>query len=167
MVVCVDIYNSPLGVITLSCDDSGITSLAFADCLVPEPCSAQNNLQAQVLSEAKAWLDIYFSGKEPCYTPKISMSCTGFLRGVLEVVQSIRYGDTMTYMEIAKIIAHNTHPSRMLPRAVGLAVRRNPILLIVPCHRVIGSNGHLIGYSGGLDKKKRLLEMEGVYTLAH
>ncbi len=156
-------YNSPLGGITLASDGTALTGLwfdgqkYFADCLADE--HEEKNLL--VFQEADRWPDIYFSGKAPDFTPPLSMKTTPFRRAVWEIMLSIPFGKTMTYGEIAEKIAVQKGIARMSAQAVGGAVGHNSISLIIPCHRVVGTNGSLTGYAGGINKKVRLLEMEG------
>lgn len=156
-------YNSLLGNITIASDGKALTGLwfegqkYFAQTLVKENISG--NLP--VFSQATRWLDIYFSGEEPDFTPPLSISnMTNFRRRVCEIMLTIPYGQTMTYGEIARIIAAETGKERMSAQAVGGAVGHNPISVIIPCHRVVGTNGSLTGYAGGIDLKVRLLELE-------
>ena len=156
-------YESPIGGITLASNGEALTGLwydgqkYFALYLDHE----HEEKELPVFELAKKWLDIYFSGKEPDF--KVPMYFTGskFQNEVWEILSSIPYGQTMTYGEIAKIIAKRRGLSRMSAQAVGGAVGRNEISVIVPCHRVVGSNGSLTGYAGGIDKKIWLLEHEG------
>ena len=106
-----------------------------------------------IFDEICRWLDIYFSGKEPDFTPPLSMRTTPFRKAVWEIMLTIPYGQTMTYGEIAGIIAEQRGIDRMSAQAVGGAVGHNSISLIIPCHRVIGTDGSLTGYAGGIDKK--------------
>ena len=105
------------------------------------------------------WLDIYFSGKEPGFTPPISLHTTPFRKAVYDILLTIPYGQTMTYGEIALILAEKQGMERMSAQAVGSAVGHNPISIIIPCHRVVGADGSLTGYAGGLDKKTALLKL--------
>ncbi len=109
-----------------------------------------------VFRETKRWLDIYFSGMIPDFTPPLVMKGTAFRRSVWKILLTIPYGRTMTYGEIAG----QTGAARMSAQAVGGAVSHNPISLIIPCHRVIGADGSLTGYAGGTDRKAFLLRME-------
>ena len=106
------------------------------------------------------WLGIYFSGKEPDFTPPLSLRTTRFRKRVWQILLSIPYGKTMTYGEIAVLLAREMSLKKMSAQAVGGAVGHNAISLIIPCHRVVGTNGQLTGYAGGLDKKQRLLDLE-------
>lgn len=117
-----------------------------------------------IFDETCRWLDIYFSGKEPDFTPPLSMRTTPFRKAVWEIMLTIPYGQTMTYGEIAGIIAEQRGIDRMSAQAVGGAVGHNSISLIIPCHRVIGTDGSLTGYAGGIDKKTQLLAMERACT---
>lgn len=155
-------YVSPLGGITLASDGEALTGLwfdgqkYFADTLDPQ----HKEKSLPVFAEADRWLDVYFSGKEPEFTPKLRMNTTGFRKAVWEVMLTIPFGQTMTYGEIAAVIAQQKGFSSVSARAVGGAVGRNAISLIIPCHRVVGSGGRLTGYAGGIDKKARLLMLE-------
>ncbi len=159
-----DHYESPIGGITLASDGRALTGLwfdeqkYFADTLSRE----HEQKEVPVLAETKRWLDIYFSGKAPDFTPPLSMLCSDFRKEVWEVMLTIPYGHTMTYGAIAAEIARRKGLARMSAQAVGGAVGHNSISLIIPCHRVVGSSGSLTGYAGGIDKKIWLLEHEGV-----
>jgi O-6-methylguanine DNA methyltransferase len=155
-------YESPLGGITLASDGESLVGLwfdgqkHFADVLEKEH---QEKL-LPVLQDACRWLDIYFGGKAPDFTPELKMRTTPFRKTVWEILLSIPFGHTVTYGEIAARIAKDNGLKQMSARAVGGAVGHNAISLIIPCHRVIGSSGNLTGYAGGIDKKVRLLQME-------
>lgn len=157
------LYNSPISPITLMADDKSLMGLYFTRERQLENLS--NNIQEQTLpifKETCHWLDIYFSGKIPNFTPALSANGTEFQREVWKILLTIPYGKTMTYGEIAKLMAKRRGISKMSPQAVGGAVGKNPISIIIPCHRVIGSNGNLTGYAAGLDKKIKLLEIEKI-----
>ena len=157
-------YNSPLGGITMAADGTVLTGLwldgqkYFGDTL-PE---AYEEKRLPVFDEAKRWLDLYFQGKAPDFTPPLSLQSTPFREAVWKILLTIPYGQTMTYGEIAGMIAKQKGISRMSAQAVGGAVGHNPISIIVPCHRVVGTNGSLTGYAGGIDKKVKLLTLEKV-----
>ena len=149
-------YSSPVGILRLESDGKALTGLWFTD---------QSSTQEDILpifDETIRWLDIYFSGKDPGYTPKLAPEGTAFRKAVWDILLTIPYGKTMSYGQIAKQIAEEKGIARMSSQAVGGAVGHNPIAIIIPCHRVIGSDGSLTGYGGGLDRKIRLLELEGV-----
>ena len=156
-------YASPFGPITLASDGTSLVGLwfdgqkYFADTL--EDAHRQKSLP--VFEEVRRWLDLYFSGKEPGFLPPLAPKATPFRKKVWDILLSIPYGQTMTYGEIAKTIARE-QSSRMSAQAVGGAVGHNPISIIVPCHRVVGTNGSLTGYADGIDKKVQLLTLEGV-----
>lgn len=157
-------YDSPLGGVTLAADGAALTGLwfdgqrHFAETLAP----VHEKRPLPVFDAAKCWLDAYFSGKDPGFTPPLNMKGSPFRRAVWEILLTIPFGRTMTYGEIARILAAKNGVRRMSAQAVGGAVGHNPVSLIVPCHRVIGANGNLTGYGGGLERKLRLLELEGV-----
>ena len=157
-------YDSPLGGITLVGDGTALTGLWFDGQThfagTPGPVLEEKPLP--VFDQAKRWLDVYFSGKEPGFTPPLNMNGSLFRRAVWELLLTIPFGRTMTYGEIARILAARNNLRRMSAQAVGGAVGHNPVSLIVPCHRVVGANGNLTGYGGGLDRKMRLLALEGV-----
>ena len=115
-----------------------------------------------IFRETRHWLDIYFSGHQPDFTPRYKLEkATPFRQEVSEIMRTIPFGGTMTYGEIATQIAQRHGLERMSAQAVGGAVGWNPICLIVPCHRVMGANGQLTGYGGGINNKIALLRMEG------
>lgn len=157
-------YNSTIGGITLACDGEALTGLwfdgqkYFADTLGKE----HEDKDLPIFTETKKWLDIYFNGEVPDFTPSIHMIGSDFRKAVWEVLMKIPYGQTTTYGQIAKQIANKKGISRMSSQAIGGAVGHNSISLIVPCHRVVGTNGSLTGYAGGIDKKIWLLKHEGV-----
>lgn len=142
-------YDSPLGKLTLSGDREGLTGLYFGSAIEGE------KTDLPVFGTTKRWLDIYFKGTSPDFTPPLNLCGSVFRKAVWEILLMIPYGKTMTYGQIAARFS-----GRMAAQAVGNAVGHNPIALIVPCHRVVGANGKLTGYAGGLDKKIRLLELE-------
>lgn len=158
-------YQSSLGKILLACDDTGLTGLWFegqkyyANGLSPE----HEEKEHPIFKEVKQWLNLYFSGKEPDFMPPIHMTGTSFCMEVWNILLDIPYGTTTTYGEIARTLAQKRGLSRMSAQAVGSAVGRNKISIIIPCHRVVGKNGSLTGYAGGIDKKLRLLVMEGIF----
>ncbi len=157
-------YDSPLGGITEASDGDHLIGLwfdgqkYFADTLDSD-CEEKELL---VFRQTDKWLDIYFSGKEPGFTPPINMKTTEFRKSVWKIMLNIPYGNTMTYGEIAEKLAKDTGITRMSAQAVGGAVGHNSISLIIPCHRVVGANGNLTGYAGGIEKKMKLLEMESI-----
>ena len=158
-------YPSPLGNILLAADEVGLTGLwfegqkYFGNTLPKEAVSQE----IPVLIRAKKWLDVYFSGKEPNFKLPLHFTGSPFQNEVWKILYSIPYGKTMTYGEIARIIALQRGLAQMSAQAVGSAVGHNEISIIVPCHRVVGSFGNLTGYAGGIDKKVKLLKLEGAW----
>ena len=155
-------YDSPLGGILLAADDVGLTGLwfdwqkYFARGLFNERIEQETS----VLAEAKRWLDIYFTGKAPDFTPPLHPIGSAFRWSVWEILLQIPYGQTTTYGEIARQLAKKQGLDRMSAQAVGGAVGHNEISIIIPCHRVVGADGSLTGYAGGIGKKEKLLELE-------
>ena len=155
-------YHSPIGDILLAADDIGLTGLWFEGqkYFALHLDKEHKEEELPVFTETKRWLDIYFSGKEPDFTVPLHFMGTDFQKEVWKILCSIPYGNTMTYGEIAEKIAFKRGLKHMSAQAVGGAVGHNPISILVPCHRVIGSNGNLTGYAGGIDKKIKLLTLE-------
>ena len=147
-------YDSPLGKMLLAADEIGLIGVWFenqkyyADGLI-DPVEKET----AVLKKTKEWLNLYFSGNEPKVLPKMHLIGTKFQKKVWQLILKIPYGKT-----IARMIS----PS-MSAQAVGSAVGHNKISILIPCHRVIGSNSSLTGYAGGIEKKEKLLEIEGIY----
>lgn len=160
-------YTSPLGEITLASDGEALTGLWFDGQKYFGASLEGKNIEKKlpVIEQTIQWLDIYFSGKEPDFLPQLFMKTTLFRKAVWEVMLTIPFGQTMTYGEIAKRIVQQKGISKMSAQAVGGAVGHNAISLIIPCHRVVGANGSLTGYAGGIDRKVQLLAMEkgGIY----
>lgn len=155
-------YKSPLGNILLAADEVGLTGLWFEGQKYFPNITNQNNIKNDlaVLEYAKKWLCIYFTGKEPDFKLPVHFTGTEFQNEVWHILCSIPYGKTMTYGEIANIIAQRRGLRHMSAQAVGNAVGHNKISVVVPCHRVVGANGSLTGYAGGIDKKAALLKLE-------
>ena len=155
-------YDSPLGGITLASNGTELTGLwfdgqkYFGDTLAKD-CEEK---RLPVLEQTVRWLDIYFRGQAPDFTPPLYMQTTPFRKAVWEIMLAIPFGKTMTYGEIAERIAKQKGLSKMSAQAVGGSVGHNSISLIIPCHRVVGTNGSLTGYAGGIEKKVRLLTLE-------
>ena len=159
------IYESPANFSSLVMESDGgfLTGLYFLD--------SKNERKNQdefiekwipIFAETKKWLDLYFEGIKPDFTPKYKLIAkTLFQREVLEIIKAIPFGKTITYGEIAKIIADRRGIQTMSSQAVGMAVGSNKLCLIIPCHRVVGAKGNLVGYSGGIKNKIALLELEG------
>lgn len=158
-------YHSPVGEILLAADDIGVVGVWFKDEKYYAYCLDKENepRETPIIQELKRWLDVYFSGKKPDFEPPIHMIGTPFQIEVWTILHQIPYGTTTTYNEIAKQIAKNRGLERMSAQAVGTAVGKNSINLIVPCHRVVGTNNSLAGYAGGIDKKITFLKLEGAF----
>ena len=124
--------------------------------------SGEKNCDDKILGDAKKWLDLYFSGENPKFNPAMKLSGTEFRRDVWKILLEIPYGETLTYKDIANKLVASGKYERMSSQAVGGAVGHNPISIIIPCHRVVGTSGSLTGYAGGLGRKVRLLELEGI-----
>ena len=157
-------YDSPLGGILLAADETGLTGLWFdgQKFFAHDLPAGRVEQNTPALSEVKRWLDIYFSGRDPGFTPPLAMEqMTEFRRQVCEIMLDIPFGETMTYGQIAKRVAQMRGLESMSSQAVGGAVGHNPVSLIIPCHRVVGMNGSLTGYAGGVEKKTALLRLEG------
>lgn len=159
-------YNSPIGQITLCSDAKNLVGLwlegqkYFADTVKSE--MLEDN-ELQVFKDAKNWLDRYFSGEKPGIN-ELSLAPIGneFRQEVWKILCEIPYGEVITYGDIAKKIAKKRGLASMSAQAVGGAVGHNPISIIIPCHRVVGSNGSLTGYAGGIENKVKLLQHENV-----
>lgn len=155
-------YDSPLGRLLLASDGEALTGLFF-ERRTASPLRVSDEREEKsllVFEETEKWLDRYFSGKEPDFTPKLRIAGTDFQVAVWKLLLQIPYGETSTYGEIARRIALERGLPRMSAQAVGGAVGRNAISIIIPCHRVIGASGGLTGYGGGLDRKAKLLALE-------
>lgn len=151
-------YDSPLGkMIMKSYDEKTLGELSF-----DEQKSKCTEKEIPVFDETKKWLDIYFSGKQPQFFPKLDLRGSEFRIAVWEILLKIPYGQTITYGDIADEIAKKRGIKKMAAQAVGGAVGHNPVAIIVPCHRVVGANGSLTGYGGGIERKEKLLQLEGV-----
>lgn len=156
-------YDSPLGQMTMASDGEWLTGLwfegqkYFASSLTGEwrPC------MLSVFALAAEWLDCYFGGGEPSLSLPLRLVGTPFRMAVWEVLRTIPYGRVTTYKRVAEEVAAR-YGANVSVRAVGGAVGHNPLSVVVPCHRVIGSDGSLTGYAGGIDRKVALLEAEGV-----
>jgi methylated-DNA-[protein]-cysteine S-methyltransferase len=151
-------YNSPFGEIMLTANEHGLTGLAFQQSDAPINLSAECYPKPELFSEVCRQLDQYFEGKRFRFQLPLAPKGTLFQQQVWHALQSIPYGETVSYQQIAQMIQR---PKAM--RAVGAANGRNPIALVVPCHRVIGANGQLTGYAGGLNLKAALLSHEQRY----
>lgn len=147
--------ETPVGPVTVTASDNAVTGLRFGTELPEDshPCREEN--ASPLLREAARQLREYFAGKRRNFTLPLAPEGSEFQKKVWKALQTIPYGETRTYKQIAEQIGHN-----LAFRAVGMANNRNPIAILIPCHRVIGHDGRLTGYAGGLGIKERLLDLE-------
>lgn len=155
-------YHSAIGDITIASDGDAVVGLWFEKSryfgsTLEEEAEYR---EVPVLVQCKAWLDIYFAGKNPGLLPPVRLKGTPFRMDVWQMLLAIPYGTTVTYGDIAREIAARYGLDKMSAQAVGGAVGHNPIGILVPCHRVVGSSGSLTGYAGGLHRKAALLRLE-------
>lgn len=159
-------WNSPLGRVTLASDGNALTGLWFDGQKYDQDIlKGKETVQAKVpvFAEVKSWLERYFAGERPeIWKLPIKMNGSDFRKEVWRILCQIPYGQVATYGEIAKKMETQMGKNRMSAQAVGGAVAHNPVSIIVPCHRVVGANGELTGYAGGIDRKRMLLEHENV-----
>lgn len=157
-------YKSPIGDITMASDGINLIGLWFDGQKYAKSTISSSAIEKDlpIFNDTIKWLDLYFSGQDPHFIPQILMKGSDFRKRVWDILLKIPYGTTMTYGEIADIIAKEEGLDKMSAQAVGGAVGHNPISIIVPCHRVVGTNGSLTGYAGGIDKKIKLLSLEKV-----
>lgn len=157
-------FLSSLGEMLMAGDDKGLSGLWFCGQkyfgLGLDPEHKEKALP--VFNQTEQWLQIYFSGKEPDFSVPLHFSGTDFQKEVWKLLCTIPYGQTAAYGEIARRLALQKGLPHMSAQAVGGAVGHNKISILVPCHRVLGSNGSLTGYAGGLERKKYLLELEHI-----
>ena len=159
-------YSSPLGSLLLASDEDSLVGVWFEGqkyfaATVAEEMTGKSGLP--VLAAARVWLDAYFAGRKPALSDlPLAPQGGAFRKAVWDILCEIPYGEVITYGEIAKDMAARTNKASMSSQAVGGAVGHNPISIIIPCHRVVGASGSLTGYAGGIDKKIKLLQHEGV-----
>ena len=156
---CIQRYASPLGGIILASDGKHLTGLWFEG-QKHFPPALGPQMRLPIFDTARRWLDIYFDGQAPNFLPALAPRGTAFQQAVWEILLAIPYGGTMTYGAIAARLAQDLNKPGMSAQAVGGAVGRNPISIIIPCHRVVGADGGLTGYAGGLERKAALLALE-------
>ncbi len=160
---CLQTYTTPLGELLLAADEAGLTGAWFEGQkyfarTLPKDYTER---ETPVLAEAKRWLDCYFGGEAPDFLPPLHPQGSGFQKAVWDRLLHIPYGETTTYSEIAAALAARQGRTHLSAQAVGGAVGHNPISVIVPCHRVVGASGSLTGYAGGIERKVKLLTLEG------
>ncbi len=157
-------YESPLGKMIMISDGDFLEELAFEGEKYSSPVEngdyTEKNLD--VFRSTSKWLDVYFCGQNPGFTPEINPRGSNFRKAVWKLLLKIPYGETSTYKKIAEEIIHINNIKSMSYQAVGGAVAHNPISIIIPCHRVVGTSGNLTGYAGDIDKKISLLKLEKV-----
>lgn len=158
-------YPSPVGIITLACDGDNLVGLwmegqKYHGGAIPEEMAEKSDMP--VFDAAKKWMDRYFAGETPsAFELPLRPIGSKFRQEVWRILCEIPYGKVITYGDIAKKMAVKMGKERMSSQAVGGAVGHNPISIMIPCHRVVGANGSLTGYAGGISTKVRLLELEG------
>ena len=156
-------YESPLGAITLAADEKGLTGLWFdGEKYFGNTLEAEyEEKETVILKKAEKWLDTYFMGRCPEKKLTLHLRGTEFQKTVWAILLNIPYGQTETYGKIAEEITRSRGREHMSAQAVGGAVGHNPVSIIVPCHRVVGTDGNLTGYAGGIERKITLLQLEG------
>ena len=159
-------YESSLGGVLLAADEEGLTGLWFEGqkYFAGTLPAAHVQRETPVLAEARRWLDAYFGGEKPDFTPPLHPAGSAFAREVWALLLQIPYGETVSYGEIARALARKRGLASLSAQAVGGAVGHNRVSIIIPCHRVVGANGSVTGYAGGVERKIRLLEIEGADT---
>lgn len=157
-------YHSPIGTIDLFSDGIHLTGLYLPLQTNRKITSEKflNGTSLAVIHNTLQWLDIYFSGKEPSFIPCLAPEGSAFQHEVWQILQTIPYGQVITYGQIAALLTQKRLSKKVSAQAVGQAIHANPISIIIPCHRVIGVHNNLTGYSGGIDVKKHLLMLEGL-----
>ena len=146
--------SSPIGILRLTSDGPSLTGL-YTQAHVPDDAQWIQADDLAIFNSASRWLENYFAGKPEAADFPLSPAGTAFQKQVWEILMTVPYGETTTYGAIAKQLGKN-----MSAQAVGQAVGKNPISIIIPCHRVVGAKGQLTGYAGGLERKKWLLRHE-------
>lgn len=156
-------YDSPLGRILLASDGKALTGLWFEGQkhYAAHLGAHQEDCDLPIFKETATWLDAYFAGEKPEATPPVNPQGTPYQKAVWDILTTIPYGETRTYGDLARELELRCGDKRTSARAVGGAVGKNPISIIVPCHRVVGANGNLTGYAGGIGRKTELLKLEG------
>ena len=155
-------YESRLGSLTAASNGMALTGLWFdgQKYFGATLSEEREERELPVFAKTRDWLDLYFHGENPDFMPPLSLGGSDFKKAVWQILRQIPYGQTMTYGQIAGQMAKQMGVEKMSAQAVGSAVARNPVSILVPCHRVVGSNGSLTGYAGGVEKKEALLALE-------
>jgi len=144
----------------MAADEMGLTGLWFSGQKYFSLPAEHRQRETELLTQTKIWLDAYFSGKRPAVSIPLRPKGTAFQMEVWSLLREIPYGETRTYGLLARELARRHKLPHMSAQAVGGAVGRNPISILIPCHRCIGADGSLTGYAGGLDRKRALLKLE-------
>lgn len=154
-------YSSPIGELVLVAEDGALVAVRLDEDVIDD--GGKNDEDVEVLRETREWLDDYFQGmRREIDELRLAPKGTEFQKEVWKILREIGWGEALSYGEIAERIARQCGMEKMSAQAVGQAVGKNPIPIIVPCHRVIGKDGKLTGYTGGTEKKVWLLEHEGI-----
>lgn len=156
----IDYYSSHIALIELRATDKGLTKLSFVDTTKEKDKNSNKHTE-----EAKSFLESYFKGEISNVYPELDIKGTPFQEEVWTILKTIPYGETRTYGDIANEIAKKRNIKKMSTQAVGGALNKNPIAILVPCHRVIGDKGNLVGYAYGIEIKRKLLELEQIANL--
>lgn len=157
-------YISILGLISLASDGKSLTGLWFGGQKYYMQTLDKNYIEKEleIFDLTKKWLNIYFKGQNPDFKIPVKYEGSEFRKEIFKILEDIPYGKTMTYGDIAKIIAKDRNIKTMSSQAVGSGISHNPISIIIPCHRIIGKNNFIGGYAGGIERKLKLLEFEGI-----
>ena len=163
----IDRLLSPLGEILLCSTGDKLSGLLFSgenneSSILSRDSEHIPDPHLEIFLETRKWLDLYFAGHDPGFIPPLEITGNDFFRTVQHILLTIPYGSSATYGEIARKTAQEMHVSHMSSQAIGGALGRNMISIIIPCHRVLGATGKLTGYSGGFSRKKYLLDLEGI-----
>jgi len=163
----IEVIPSPIGDVTLGSDGKHLTGLwldtqKYFMANVVDAANLEEKNDLPIFQETRKWLEVYFQGKDPGVIPAVKPQGSEFREKIWHYLTEIPYGKLATYGELAQRIAAERGMAKMSSRAVGGAVGHNPISIIIPCHRVVGSNGNLTGYGGGIERKIQLLKLEGI-----
>lgn len=150
--------DSPLGPLVLTSDGENLTGLWFENRSTIQESWQEKELP--IFTETQSWLQEYFTGKDPAWMLPVKPEGTDYRKNVWKALLEVPYGETTSYKDIAQMVDAASPDRKTSARAVGGAVGKNPISIIIPCHRIIGSDGDLTGYGGGIDRKIKLLELE-------
>lgn len=156
-------YASPFGTLLLTADEIGLTEILLdGEKAAAAPMDAAEEAENSALRLTRQWLDLYFAGERPDFLPPLHPCGTPFRLAVWRLLLEIPYGETTTYGALAQKLAEQLGKACMSAQAVGGAVGRNPIPIVIPCHRVMGADGSLTGFGWGLERKAQLLTLEGI-----